>query len=405
MAGGVTRLVQGGVTSAQGFAASGVHCGIKPQKKDLALVVSRAAAAAAGVFTTNKVKAAPVLLDMERIRAGQGRAVVLNSGNANACTGEQGMRDAREMAHLAAEQLQVPEELVYVCSTGPIGVPLPMPAIRRGIPEAARVLGSNGTDAAEAILTTDTVPKTGAAQISIGGQVVTIGGMSKGAGMIHPLMATTLTVLTTDAAVAPAVLQAALRRAADQSFNRITVDGDRSTNDTILLFANGEAGAPEIAGPGEALDVFQAGLNQVTVALAKAVARDGEGATKLIEIAVVGAQSDEDAQRAAFAVANSPLVKTSIHGGEANWGRIMAAVGYSGAEVQPDRLMVRIGSVLVAERGALAGGPELVEQAGEHLAGQDVRVAIDLGMGRGEATVWTCDLSEEYVKENAGDLS
>jgi glutamate N-acetyltransferase/amino-acid N-acetyltransferase len=402
---GVTRLVQGGVTSAQGFVASGVHCGIKPQKKDLALVVSRVAAVAAGVFTTNKVKAAPVLVDMERIRSGQGRAVVLNSGNANACTGEQGMRDAWEMARVAAEHLAVPEELVYVCSTGPIGIALPMEAIRRGIPEAVRALGPDGTTAAEAILTTDTVPKAGAAQVTIGGQVVTVGGMTKGAGMIHPLMATTLTVLTTDAAVAPAVLQAALRRAADQSFNRITVDGDRSTNDTMLLFANGEAGAPDIAGPGEALDAFQAALNSVTVALAKAVARDGEGATKLIEIRVAGGQSDEEAQRAAFAVANSPLVKAAIHGAEPAWGRIMAAIGYSGAEVQPDRVTVQIGPVVVAERGILAGGPELIEQAGEHLARQDVQLTVDLGLGRGEATVWTCDLSEEYVKENAGDLT
>jgi glutamate N-acetyltransferase / amino-acid N-acetyltransferase len=405
MGGGVTRLVQGGVTSAQGFVASGVHCGIKPQKKDLALVFSRAPAAAAGVFTSNKVKAAPVLVDMERIRSGQGRAVLLNSGNANACTGEQGMRDAREMGYLTAEHLQLAEDLVYVCSTGTIGVPLPMEAIRRGIPEAVRLLGPDGASAAEAILTTDTVPKTGAVQVTIGGQIVTVGGMTKGAGMIHPLMATTLTVLTTDATVPPAVLQGALRRAADQSFNRITVDGDRSTNDTMLLFANGEAGAPEIAGAGEALDAFQAALNSVTVSLAKAVARDGEGATKLIEVAVAGAQSDEDALRAAFAVANSPLVKTSMHGAGAGWGRILAAVGYSGAEVQPERAMVRIGPVIVAERGILAGGPELIEQAGEHLAGQDVHLMVDLGLGRGEATVWTCDFSEEYVTENAGDLT
>ncbi len=405
MGDGVTRLIQGGVTSAQGFIASGVHCGIKPQKKDLALVVSQVPAAAAGVFTTNKVKAAPVLLDMERIRSGQGRAVVLSSGNANACTGEQGVRDAREMAHLVAEHLEVPEDQVYVCSTGQIGAPLPMEAIRRGIPEAVRLLGPDGTAAAEAILTTDTGPKAAAVQVMIGQQVVTVGGMSKGAGMIHPQMATTLTVLTTDAAVGPAVLQAALRRAADQSFNRITVDGDRSTNDTILLLANGEAGAPEITGPGEALDALQAALNAVTGRLAKAVAQDGEGATKLVEITVEGAESDEDAERAAFAVANSPLVKTAIHGAGANWGRIMAAVGYSGAEVQPDRVTVRIGPVVVAERGIQSGGPERLEQAGEHLMGQDVRVAVDLGLGRGSATVWTCDLSEEYVKENAGDLS
>jgi len=405
MAGGVTRLVQGGVTSAQGFVASGVHCGIKPQRKDLALVFSRVPAAAAGVFTTNKVKAAPVLVDMERIRSGQGRAVVLNSGNANACTGEPGIRDAREMAHLTAERLEIPEDLVYVCSTGPIGIPLPMDAIRRGIPEAVRLLGPDGTAAAEAILTTDTVSKTAAVQVTIGGQVVTVGGMSKGAGMIHPSMATTLTVLTTDALAAQSTLQAALRRAADQSFNRVTVDGDQSTNDTILLFANGEAGVPEISAPGEALDALQAALNAVTLTLAKAVVRDGEGATKLIEVSVAGAASDEDAQRAAFAVGNSPLVKTALHGAAPNWGRIMAAIGYSGAEMHPDRVTVQIGPVVVAERGVLAGGPERLEQAGEHLAGRDVRVVVDLGLGRGEASVWTCDLSEEYVKENAGDVS
>ena len=405
MGAGVTRLIQGGVTSAQGFVASGVHCGIKPQKRDLALVASRVPAAAAGVFTTNKVKAPPVLLSMERIKAGQGRGVILNSGNANACTGEQGMRDAREMGRLAAEHLQVAEDLVYVCSTGPIGQFLPMDALRRGIPEAVRRLGPDGTAAADAILTTDTVPKAAAVQVAVAGQVVTIGGMTKGAGMIHPQMATTLTVLTTDGTVAPAVLQAALRRAADQSYNRISVDGDRSTNDTILLFANGEAGAPEIAAPGDGLDAFQAALNALALGLAKSVARDGEGATKLITVTVDGAETDEDAQRAAFAIANSPLVKTALHGGAVSWGRIMAAVGYSGANVQADRVMVRIGPVVVAERGIAAGGPERSEEAGEHLAGDDVQVSVDLGLGRGGATVYTCDLSEEYVKENAGTLS
>ncbi len=401
----VSRLVQGGVTSAQGFLASGVHCGVKPDRKDLALVVSRVPATAAGVFTTNKVKAAPVLLDMERIRSGRGQAVVLNSGNANACTGEQGMRDAREMAQLAAEHLEIPEDLVYVCSTGMIGRPLPMDAIRRGIPEAARRLGPDGTAAAEAIMTTDTVPKTAAVQVALGGQVVTVGGMTKGAGMIHPQMATTLTVLTTDAAAPPPVLQGALRRAADLSFNRITVDGDRSTNDTILLLANGEAGAPEIAGPGEALEAFQEALVAVAVTLARMVARDGEGATKLIEVTVRGAQSEEDAHRAALAVAASPLVKTAIYGRWPQWGRVLAAVGYSGAEVQTDRTSVRFGPVLVADRGAPVGGPESLEAAARYLAQDDVQVVVDLGLGRGEATVWTCDLTEGYVRENAGTVS
>jgi len=401
----VSRLIQGGVTSAQGFLASGVHCGVKPQKKDLTLVFSRVPAAAAGVFTTNKVKAAPVLLDMERIRSGRGQAVVLNSGNANACTGEQGMRDAREMAQLTAQTLQISEDLVYVCSTGPIGHPLPMDAIRRGIPDAARQLSADGAAAAEAILTTDTVPKTAAVQVSVGGQVITVGGMTKGAAMIHPQMATTLTVLTTDAAVALPVLQATLRRATDLSYNRITVDGNRSTNDTILLLANGESGAPEITGPGDALDAFQEALTAVAVTLAKMIVRDGEGATKMIEVTVRGAQSEEDAHRAALAIAASPLVKTALGGASPNWGRVLAAVGYSGAEIQTDRASVRIGPVLVAERGAPVGEAQALYDAVKYLAGDDIQVSVDLGLGKGEVTVWTCDLTEEYVRENAGPIT
>ncbi len=399
-----TRLIQGGVTSAQGFLASGIHCGVKAQKKDLAVVFSRVPASAAGVFTSNKVKAAPVLLDMERVRSGRGQAVVINSGNANAATGEQGMRDAREMGALTAQALEIPEELVYVCSTGVIGRPLPMAPLRRGIPDAVRQLSPDGAAAAEAIMTTDTVPKTAAVQISIGGQIITVGGMTKGAGMIHPQMATTLTVITTDAAVAAPVLQTALRHAADLSYNRITVDGDRSTNDTILVLANGESGVPEIAGPGEALDAFQTALTQVAQTLAKMVARDGEGATKLIEVTVRGAQSEEDAQRAALAVAASPLVKTALYGRMPNWGRILAAVGYSGADVQPDRVAIRIGGVLVADRGAAAGDGS-TDDAARHLAGDEVQVTVDLGLSKGEATVWTCDLTEGYIKENAGILS
>jgi glutamate N-acetyltransferase / amino-acid N-acetyltransferase len=405
MAGSVSRLVQGGVTSAQGFTASGVHCGIKPQKKDLALVFSRVPAAAAGVFTTNKVKAAPVLLDIERARAGRGQAVVLNSGNANACTAEQGMRDAREMAQLAAEGLGIAEDLVYVCSTGVIGRVLPMDALRRGIPEAVRLLGPDGAPAAEAIMTTDTVPKAAAVQVPIGGQVVTIGGMTKGAAMIHPQMATTLTVLTTDAAVAVPLLHAALRRAADVSYNRITVDGDQSTNDTILLLANGEAGAPEIAEPGEALDAFQAALTACATDLARMIPRDAEGGTKLIEVTVRGALSEDDAYRAARAVALSPLVKTAIYGRSPNWGRIFVAVGGSGAEVQPERMSVRIGPVLVADRGGPAGEPESLAEVARYMAGDTITVVVDLGLGKAETTMWTCDFTEEYVKENAHYLT
>jgi glutamate N-acetyltransferase / amino-acid N-acetyltransferase len=406
MAGAVSRLVQGGVTSAQGFVASGVHCGIKqPPKKDLALVYSRVPAAAAGVFTTNKVKAAPVLLDMERIRSGRGQAVVLNSGNANACTGEQGMRDAREMALLAAQGLGIAEDLVYVSSTGVIGRVLPMDALRRGIPEAVRTLSPEGAAAAEAIMTTDTVPKTAAVQVSIGGQVVTVGGMTKGAAMIHPQMATTLTVLTTDASVAAPVLQTALRRAAEVSYNRITVDGDQSTNDTILLLANGEAGAPEITEPGEAADTFEAALAACATDLARMIPRDAEGGTKLIEVTVRGAQSEDDAYRAARAIALSPLVKTAIYGRSPNWGRIFVAVGASGADVQPERMSVRIGPVLVAERGGPAGEPESLEEVARYMAGDTIAVVVDLGLGKAETTMWTSDLTEQYVKENAHYLT
>lgn len=405
MAGIVSRLVQGGVTSAQGFVASGVHCGIKPQKKDLALVFSRVPAAAAGVFTTNKVKAAPVLLDIERARSGRGQAVVLNSGNANACTAEQGMRDAREMAQLTAQGLGIAEDLVYVCSTGVIGRVLPMDALRRGIPEAVRLLSPDGAPAAEAIMTTDTVPKTAAVQVPIGGQVVTIGGMTKGAAMIHPQMATTLTVLTTDAAVAVPLLHAALRRAADVSYNRITVDGDQSTNDTILLLANGEAGAPEIAEPGDDFDAFQAALTACATDLARMIPRDAEGGTKLIEVTVRGAQSEDDAYRAARAVALSPLVKTAIYGRSPNWGRIFVAVGGSGAEVLPERMSVRIGPVLVADRGGPAGEPESLAEVARYMAGDTIAVVVDLGLGKAETTMWTCDFTEEYVKENAHYLT
>ncbi len=253
--------------------------------------------------------------------------------------------------------------------------------------------------------TLTTIAKAAAVQIALGGQLITVGGMTKGAGMIHPQMATTLSVLTTDAAVASPVLQAALRQAADLSYNRITIDGDRSTNDTILLLANGESGVPEITGPGEGLDAFQDALTTVAQTLAKMVARDGEGATKLLEVTVRGAQSDEDAHRAAMAIAVSPLVKTAVYGRSPNWGRILAAVGYSGAEIQQERAAVRIGAVLVAERGAPVVESQSLEDAAKHLAGDEVRVTVDLGLGKGEVTVWTCDLTEGYIKENAGIIS
>ncbi len=387
----------GGVTAPQGFLAAGVHCGIKQRKPDLALVVSECDAAVAGLFTTNRVKAAPVLWCKEVVRRGVARAVVVNSGNANACTGERGLRDAREMAERTGQALGIPPERVLVASTGVIGVPLPMDAVRRGIPLAVRALSRLGEQAAEAILTTDAFPKTSAVTTTVGGVPVTVGGMAKGAGMIHPKLATTLCFLTTDAAVPAPVLQRALERAVRASFNRITVDGDTSTNDTVLVLANGRAGGPPVEG-GEDLERFTEALTAVAQDLARMVVRDGEGAQRLVEVVVEGAADDRDAERAAFAIANSLLVKTMLHGGEPNWGRVVAAVGYSGAEVDEGRLSVWFGDVQVVRDGVGVEG--VFDRAAQALRRPEVLVRVDLGLGQGRAQVWTCDLGEEYVRIN-----
>ena len=390
-------LVPGDAASPKGFRAAGVHCGVKSERLDLALLVSEVPAAAAGVFTTNKVKAAPVRYSQRAVAAGRAQAVVVNSGNANACTGEPGFADAAEMAQLAGQALGLDPELVLVASTGVIGVPLPMEAIRAGIPRAARELAADGDLAARAILTTDTFPKTAAVRAKIGGVEVTIGGMAKGAGMIHPNLATTLCFLTTDAAAPAAVLRGALKRAVQPSFNSITVDGDTSTNDTVLLLANGRAGGAPITN-GDALAVFSAGLTLVASALARMVVRDGEGATRLVEIAVEGAVSDIEAHQAAMTVANSLLVKTALHGGEPNWGRILAALGRSGVEMAEETTDVFFADLAVV-RGGL-GVPGVWDAAAAALEEKEISVRIRLGVGTGAATVWTSDLSEEYVRIN-----
>ncbi|MDW8155219.1 MAG: bifunctional glutamate N-acetyltransferase/amino-acid acetyltransferase ArgJ [Armatimonadota bacterium] len=390
------------MTAPQGFLAAGVHCGIKQRKLDLALLVSESPATVAGVFTTNRIKAAPVLWCQEVVRRGVARAVVVNSGNANACTGERGWQDAREMAERTAQALEVPAEQVLVASTGVIGVPLPMDAVRRGILLAAQSLSRSGDDAAEAILTTDAFPKTSAVVTTLRGVPVTVGGMAKGAGMIHPRLATTLCFLTTDATVPAPVLQAALQRAVAASFNRITVDGDTSTNDTVLVLANGQAGAPPVEG-GEEFERFTQALTTVAQDLAKMVVRDGEGAQRLVEVLVEGAADDADADRAAFAIATSLLVKTMLHGGEPNWGRVVAAVGYSGAAVEERRVAVWFGDVQVVRGGVAVEG--VSDRAAQALRQPEVLVRVDLGLGPGRAQVWTCDIGEEYVRINGSYIT
>lgn len=390
-------LAQGNATSPKGFRAAGIHCGVKREKLDLALLVSEVPASAAGLFTTNKVKAAPVRYTQRAVADGRAQAVVVNSGNANACTGPAGLVDSAEMAKAAAEALGLDVDLVLVASTGVIGVPLPMDAIRSGIPRAARALSPDGTSAAQAIMTTDNFPKTAAARLRIDGVEVTIGGMAKGAGMIHPNMATTLCFLTTDAAAPAAVLRRALGRAVADSFNAITVDGDTSTNDTVLLLANGRAGGPPITN-GEALQRFTAGLSLVAGELARMVVRDGEGATKLVEIAVEGAASELEAHQAAKTVANSLLVKTALHGGEPNWGRILAALGRSGIEMNEETTDVSFGDLEVVHGGLGVAG--VWDAAAAALEKKDVSIRIRLGIGTAAAKVWTSDLSEEYVRIN-----
>jgi glutamate N-acetyltransferase / amino-acid N-acetyltransferase len=396
----------GGVTSPRGFCAAGVAAGIKKEGLDLALVVSDREAAAAGMFTANLVRAAPVRWCERVVAGGRARAIVANSGNANACTGEAGERAAESMARLTAAALGADPDRVLVASTGVIGHPLPLSPLERGIPAAAAALSRDGAAAARAILTTDTRPKTAALAVEVGGRTVTLGGMVKGAGMIGPDLrlphATMLAFLTTDAPVAPAALRDALRSAVDVTFNAITVDGDTSTNDTVLLLANGAAGGEELAAPAD-LALLRAALTALARRLALDVVRDGEGATRLIRIDVWGARDDADARRVAMTVANSPLVKTAFSAGEPNWGRILMAVGRSGAALDPDLVSVRVGGLLIVERG-LGAGTDLDALRAE-MSRPEAAVAIDLGIGAGSFTAWTCDLSEEYVRINAHYLT
>lgn len=343
--------IDGTVTSPFGYRASGIHCGLKPGKPDLALVVSDLPASAAGTFTTNKMRSAPVILSESRLSSGRAQAVLVNSGNSNACTGERGAVDARAMTAAASAALGMSEDLVVVASTGVIGRPLPVERITAGIPALVAALGSDGMAAARAIMTTDAFPKTAAVQVDLADGVVTIGGIAKGAGMIHPNMATMIAIMTTDAPVEAAALRAALRNAVGRSFNCISVDGDTSTSDSVFLLANGAADVAPLNQGGVRYEAFLAGLTEVAGRLARLIVKDGEGTTRVVEIMVRGAASDADARLAAGAVMTSPLVKTAFHGAELNWGRISAALGRSGAEVAPDRLAIAIGDAWVVLGG------------------------------------------------------
>jgi glutamate N-acetyltransferase / amino-acid N-acetyltransferase len=389
---------------APGFHASAVACGLKPGGAlDLALISTDGPCAAAGVFTTNRVQAAPVQYDHEVLgrNAAGIRAVIANAGCANACTGERGMEAARHMAALTARSLAVEPDQVLVLSTGVIGRHIDMDKVARGI----AALGTRSSElgamaAARAILTTDTRPKTAAADLDVGGGVVAIRGFAKGAGMIHPGLATMLAVVTTDADLAPDALRGALTSAVARSFNRVSVDGDMSTNDTVLLLSSGTA---RVLSDDADQRAFTAALTGVCASLARQIARDGEGATRLVEITVAGGRDEAEAHRVADSIARSPLVKTAIHGGDPNWGRVLAAAGTSGVALDPDRLTLEFGArgeaITVVRGGLKATYDEAVASA---LLRRDPAILrLDLARGAGEATVWTCDFSAEYVAINA----
>jgi glutamate N-acetyltransferase/amino-acid N-acetyltransferase len=388
--------------SVPGFKAWGIHSGIKKnEKKDLAIIYSDREAAVAGVFTKNRVKAACVLLNTVKVKSGKGRAIIANSGCANACTGKRGFADARATAEIAAGELGVRPDAVYVASTGVIGEFLPMPKIATGIATAVGLLSSSGWEqTAEAIMTTDIYPKRSIVQEEIGGKTVTVAGIAKGSGMIHPNLATMLCFIMTDAVVSASMLKKALLASTERSFNNITVDGDTSTNDMILCMANGAAGNKRPAAGSKDLKKFQACLDAVALSLAKQVVRDGEGATKFVEIEVRGAKNPVEAKRAAMTVAKSSLVKTALFGEDANWGRIMAVLGNAGVEMDETRTDIYIGKAKLVEKG-LGQGKAADREAALALKQREIQIIIDLHKGKASATVWTCDMSYEYVKINA----
>lgn len=385
-----------------GFKFSGISAKIKKtDKKDLALIFSENTAVISGVFTTNRIKAAPVKLNMRRIGSQKGQAIIINSGNANACTGNQGLKDAKEMADITAKELGISPELVYVASTGLIGKPLPMQKIRKAIPYAARKLSFHAIkDTASAIMTTDTFRKIASKKINIAGKTGIIAGIAKGAGMISPNMATMLAFIITDIAVQPKALDAALRKAVNKSFNRLTIDNDMSTNDTVLIMANGLLRNKPIGESSNIYSEFEAALSDITYSLSKMIAMDGEGATKVIEVVVKRTKTESDAEKIARAIANSLLVKTAVYGKSPNWGRIMAAIGYSGVAIKEQKISIYINNFKLVNKGIAT------DKAPKNLfSRKEITIAVDLGIGKKEAKMLTCDLSENYIKINAGYMS
>lgn len=401
------NIIQGGVTAAKGFRAIGIHAGIKKDKKDMAMIVSEIPCVAAGTFTTNVVKAAPVKWDQNIVyHHPSAQAVVVNSGVANACTGEEGYGYCLETAKKAAELLGISETEVLVASTGVIGQQIPIDIIKKGIGTMVPILSASaeaGTLAAESIMTTDTVKKEVAVQIQLDGKTVTVGGMCKGAGMIHPNMCTMLSFVTTDAAISKEMLQKALSADVKDTYNMISVDGDTSTNDTVLLLANGLAENPEITEENEDYHIFAEALNYVNTELAKKMAGDGEGATALFEVKVIGAETKEQAVTLSKSIVTSNLTKAAIYGHDANWGRILCAMGYSGAQFDPEKVDLYFesaaGKLKIIENGVSTGYSE--EEATRILSEKAVTAIADVKMGDESATAWGCDLTYDYIKINA----
>ncbi|MGB3681302.1 MAG: bifunctional glutamate N-acetyltransferase/amino-acid acetyltransferase ArgJ [Rubrobacteraceae bacterium] len=392
------KFVQDGAVAPLGFVAGGVVCGVRNSgRRDLGLLYSETSCVAAGVFTRNVFNGAPLTVTREAVGEDSLRAIVVNSGNANAATGDQGVDDAYRMQALAAEALGVEAREVAVASTGVIGVHLPMEKIEKGIPSAAAGLNKDGDEFADAILTTDTRIKQVAVQVEVGGETVTVGGTAKGSGMIEPNMGTMLAFLTTDAAVEKGCLQETLGQATDRSFNRVTVDGDTSPSDMALLLANGMAGNDPLTLDSPDYPAFAAAVEAVTQGLAKEIARDGEGATKLVEVVVEGARDEESAARLAKSIVGSNLVKAAVYGEDANWGRVIVAMGYSGTAFDPSGVKLYFGPVKV-----FAGEPVPHDEAEANaaLAGDEVRITARLSEGDASATAWGCDLTYEYVEIN-----
>lgn len=398
-------FLDGGITSAKGFRAAGVEAGVKyANRRDVALIFSEVPCVAAGVFTTNRVAAAPVVHDRAKLSAApRAQAIAVNTGCANACTGPQGLADAEAVAAATAEALGIAPELALVSSTGVIGAPLPTERVVAGVRKAKAALAAGpqaDEEASRAIMTTDTRPKRAAVRCVIDGQTVTLGGMCKGAGMIEPMMATMLAYVTTDAAVDAAWLKGALKAAADASFNRVVVDGDESTNDTLVCLANGLAGNRPLDAAHPQAALFQKALRALCQALAKQIVMDGEGVSKFVTVKVTGARDAGDAHLVARAIARSPLVKTSWFGRDPNWGRVICAAGYSGAEVDERKVRILYGGVCAYDRGTVADAATLAAMQ-ELMKARAFEVEVALGLGDGEDTIYTCDLTFDYVKINA----